>query len=109
MKPDYLDVSYKYVKLATGLFIFSILFIVIAKPLIVKTRLSTLGDLCIALPILASGVIGIIGFIYGLKGSQYGKRNPRKRFFGLFGNFIFGFILILLIIAIVTDFGVINK
>lgn len=107
MKADYLDVSYKNVKLSSSLFAFSILFMLLVKPMLERTSFKSLNDLFIAIPILASGVISIIGFIYALKGSQYGKRNPKKRFFGLFGNFIFGFILIMLIIAIVSDFGVI--
>jgi len=104
MKADYLDVSYKNVKLSSGLFAFSILFIWLVKPVLEGTSFKSLGDLFIAVPVLISGVLSSIGFVYALKGSQYGQRNPKKRFFGLFGNFIFAFILIALIMAIVSDF-----
>ncbi len=104
MKSDYLDVSYKYVKLSSKLFLFSILFVLLVKPLLEKTSFKSLSDLFIAIPIFASGIISSIGFVYAIKGSQFGQRNPKKRFFALFGNLMFSLFLLILIIAIFSDF-----
>ena len=104
MKSDNLDIAYRNVKLSTTLFVISILSTWLIKPLLVGSVFSIIGDLLSAGPMLAAGVISSVGFVYALKGSQYGKRNPKKRFFGLFGNFIFAFILIALIVVIISDF-----
>lgn len=103
MKADNLDVSYKIVKLSSVLFAFSILYILVVKPILERTSFNGLNDFFVGLPVLASGVMSIIGFFYALRGSQYGQRNPKKRFFGLFGNLLFALLLIMIIISNISD------
>ena len=104
---DNLDRSYRIVKRSSGLFLFSILYLWIVKPVLTGTAFEVLNDFLVAIPILVAGTMSIVGFVYAMRGSQYGKRNPRKRFFALFGNFMFSLIIVALFVAIIYDISII--
>ncbi len=95
---DNLDRAYKIVKLSSSLVAFSLLYVIFIRPFLAETIFQGLNDFFIAVPILASGAISCVGFVFALIGSQYGQRNAKKRFFGLFGNLVFALILIALLV-----------
>ena len=105
MKADYLDKAYRNVKWSTRLFTFSLLYIMLLKPITDATVFAGIGNFLSSVPLLSTGVISAIGFIYALMGSQYGQRNAKKRFFGLFGNLCFVLFFVFMIVAIVLDIG----
>jgi len=98
---DNLDKSYKIFKQSSMLFTIGILAILF-KPVFGKS-VETILDLFIALPIFIAGISSIKGFFLAVKGSQFGQKNPRKRYFALVGNFIFASIILLFIVAIIFD------
>ena len=101
---DNLDRSYKLLKRSTGLFTFTLLMVIIGKPLLIYLKLNALADFLIGIPILLSGGISFVGLIYALKGSQFGQRNPKKRFLALFGNLIFAALILSILISVFLDF-----
>jgi hypothetical protein len=102
-KRDYLDIAYRNVKWASGLFAFVLIYMMFLLGLVSHSPLRELSSFFIAIPVVTAGIMATIGLVYAIKGSQYGQRNAKKRFFGLYGNALFSFILIALIVSIIKD------
>ena len=100
---DNLDRSYKIVKRSSALFLFSLLVLIVINPILQETFSFKLGPLFIVGPIIAGGVMSIFGLYLALVGSQYGQRNPKKRFYGLYGNLLFTLVIVLLIYVVIVD------
>lgn len=101
MKPDRLDQSYKILKLSCSLFAVTLVATLFKRTF--SESLQELVDLFIAIPILVASVISTKGLYLAIRGSQYGQRNAKKRFFALFGNLMFVAIIAGMIIMIFKD------
>ncbi len=101
MATDNIVVSYKIFKISTSLFALSLISLLF-KP-VFNEAFHQILDFFIAVPIFISGAISFRGLYLGVRGSQYGLKNSSKRFFGIFGNFFYAAIILILIVAIITD------
>lgn len=86
---DNLDKAYKIVKRSSLIWAG---IIVLSAVVTLLSRFSGLF-LVLGLPVFVGffyvGITSSVGCFYAFKGSQFDRRNPKKRFFGLFGNLLF--------------------
>lgn len=100
---DNLDRAYKIVKRSSLLWVVMVLLLLLGS-VMTKWLVLMIGlGLVVVLLFFYMGVLSMVGVFYAMKGSQYNMPNPKKRFFGLFGNLLFVVLFLISILTLIED------